>query len=117
MAITMSAGKGVAFMVGGTLMADFIAKACSSPQTAELNAGKRSPTLNKWVNMGIAEGALFIVIAASLEPPNRTAILAGGILEAVITYYQYQYAKKSGIANPGNETEDWGDSDGNQVNS
>lgn len=112
MAVGQIAGsRGIAFLVGATLMADMVAKACSSPQTAEINANKRAETLMKWVNVGLIEGAVFIVIAAVLEPDNRNAFLAGGALEGTITYYEYQYAKKSGLSNPGPSTEE-NDKDG-----
>lgn len=101
------AGDGVAFMVGAGLVAELVAKACSSPQTAELNADKRAPTLMKWVNIGLVEAVLFIAIAAYVDPPRRKAILTGGALEAGITYMQYRYAKMSGLQSDEPPTEDW----------
>ena len=54
MAVTDIAGsRGIAFLVGATLMADMIAKACSSPQTVETNAGRRASTAMKWANIGL----------------------------------------------------------------
>ena len=102
-----SAGIGVAFMVGAGLVAELVAKACSSPQTAELNAEKRAATLMKWVDIGLVEAVLFIGIAAACDKKYRSAIIAGGALEAVITYGQYVYAKQCGLANGGPTTEDW----------
>jgi hypothetical protein len=102
-----SAGFGVAFMVGAGLIAELIAKACSSPQTAYLNAEKRADSLMFWVNIGLVEGILFIGIAAACDKKYRTAILAGGVLEAVITYGEYVYAKEAGLRNGGPSTEDW----------
>jgi hypothetical protein len=102
-----SAGFGVAFMVGAGLIAELIAKACSSPQTAYLNAAKRADSLMFWVNVGLVEGILFIGIAAACDKKYRTAILVGGSLEAVITYGEYLYAKTAGLANTDTPTEDW----------
>ena len=48
------AGDGVAFLVSYEVVCAIIAKACSSPQTAELNASKRAGTLMKWVWVGVA---------------------------------------------------------------
>lgn len=100
------AGTGVAFMVGAGLVAELVAKACSSPQTAELNAHTRAPTLMKWVNIGLVEAVAFVTIAALIDPKQRVAIIAGGALEGAITYMQYKHAKASGLASaePGTES-------------
>ena len=106
MAVTDVAGsRGIAFLVGATLMADMIAKACSSPQTVETNAGRRADTAMKWATIGLVEGMVFVVVAAFLEPKNAAAFIAGGVLEAGVTYYEYQHAKESGLASdePGTE--------------
>jgi hypothetical protein len=97
---------GVALLVSAGLAAEMIAKACSSPQTAEINADKRAGTLMKWVNVGCAEAAVFIVIAAAIDKRHRVPILLGGFGEIGITYWEYLHAKKSGLANPGPGTED-----------
>lgn len=107
MAVTDLAGsRGIAFLVGATLMADMIAKACSSPQTVETNAGRRADTAMKWATIGLIEGAVFVVIASFLEPGNAGAFIAGGALEAGITYYEYQHAKVTGLASPEPGTEE-----------
>lgn len=97
---------GLAFLSGALAMADFVAKACSSPQTTEINAGSRATTLMKWVHIGIAEGALMVGIAAIISPEVAGAFIAGGTVEAVITYAQYQHAKAAGLASnePGTES-------------
>jgi len=106
MAVTDIAGsRGIAFLAGAMLMADLIAKACSSPQTVETNAGRRADTAMKWASIGVAEGAVFVVIASFLEPENAMAFISGGALEAGITYYEYQHAKASGLASPEPGTE------------
>ena len=103
----ITTGNGVAFTVSYGVVAEIIAKACSSPQTAELNAEKRSATLMKWVWIGMAESLLAIAVAAWIDPKHRTAIIAGGVLSAVVTYSEYAYALKSGLANPGQSTENY----------
>lgn len=99
-------GSGVAFLVSAGIVAEIIAKACSSPQTTELNAGTRAPTLMKWVNIGALEATAFVLIAAKLDPAHRTAILAGGALELAITYAEYLHGKNAGLASsaPGTES-------------
>lgn len=109
MALSLGSGsRSIAFLVAAGIMYEIIAKACSSPQTAEINAGVRAATLMKWVNIGTAEGLLFVGIAAYLEKDTRNAVLAGGLLAAVITYAEYIYAKRCGLANPGPPTEQYG---------
>jgi Na+-translocating ferredoxin:NAD+ oxidoreductase RnfD subunit len=103
---TTRALAGLAFLGGVQAMADIIAKACSSPQTAEINAGSRAATLMKWVNVGMLEGAALVIVAAVISPEVGFAFVAGGTAEAVITYLEYRHAKKAGLASdlPGTES-------------
>lgn len=93
-----AAGQGVAFLVSAGIVAEIIAKACSSPQTTELNADKRAPTLMKWVLIGEVEAAVFVTVAAIIDPRHRAAIIWGGITEGVITWLEYQHGKAAGLA-------------------
>lgn len=97
--------SGPAFLISATFVYTVIAKACSSPQTAEINADKRAETLMKWVNIGTIESAGIVAIAWYIDKPHRTEILLGGILAGAITYGQYVYAKWSGLKNGGPGTE------------
>jgi len=96
---------GLAFLSGALTMADIVAKACSSPQTTEINAGSRAGTLMKWVKIGLIEGGALVIIAAIISPDVGAAFISGGAVEAAITYGQYRHAKASGLANPGPSTE------------
>lgn len=98
---------GIAFLVSAGVMYEIIAAACSSPQTTELNAGKRAPTLMKWVNIGVAQGVVFVALAAYADRANSVPILAGGGLAAVLLYAQYAHAKQAGLANGGPGTESY----------
>ena len=100
-----SQGSGIAFLVSAGIVYEIIAANCSSPQTTELNAATRAPTLMKWVNIGTAEGLLFVIIAACLEGDTTAPVLLGGGMAAVITYAEYIYAKRCGLANGGTPTE------------
>ena len=82
-----------------------MAAACSSPQTTELNAGARSKTLFKWVNIGVAGSALFIGIAIAYEPEHAGPILVGGSLACGGMYAAYSHARKSGLASGAPATE------------
>lgn len=103
---TTRALAGIAFLGGVQAMADIIAKACSSPQTAEINASSRADTLMKWVHLGTLEGGVLVLVAALISPEVGFAFIAGGTAEAVITYLEYKHAKKAGLASklPGTET-------------
>jgi hypothetical protein len=98
-------GNGVAFLVSAGIVYEIIAKACSSPQTTELNASTRAGTLMKWVHIGQAEAAALLIIAAYIDKKHRAAILSGGILAMVVTEAEYLHAKKAGLSKPGVPTE------------
>jgi|SRR5215831_647265 len=91
-------GTGVAFVIGAASMAEFIAKACSSPQTVEINADKRAQTLMKWVGIGLAEGALIIGVTVFFDAKYSGALIAGAAVEGLITYAEYVHAKNAGLA-------------------
>ena len=101
----VNSGNGVAFLVSAGLVYEAIAAACSSPQTMEINAKARADTLMKWVHLGVGQAALFVIVAAWVDAKHRGAILAGGIMAAVLMYVQYMHAKSSGLRSiePGTE--------------
>lgn len=103
----VTSGKnGVAFLVAAGIVYEIIAAACSSPQTAEINANARASTLMKWVHVGSVQAAGFILIAAVMDRQHATAILCGGSLAWVIMYGCYWYALRAGLASnePGTES-------------
>lgn len=95
----------VTFMVSAGLVFEIIAAACSSPQTTELNAGARSKTLMKWVGIGLALSAEFVLIAATWLKGGWPAIF-GGALAGLQLGLLYVYAKRCGLrsAEPGTES-------------
>ena len=98
---------GIAFLVAAGIVYEIIAAACSSPQTMEINAAARAGTLMKWVNIGVAQAALFIVIAAWIDAKHRPAIIGGGLTAGVLMYGQYAHAKRAGLASGGPPTEQY----------
>lgn len=103
----LSTGSGgVAFLVSAGVMYEIIAAACSSPQTTELNAAARAGTLMKWVHLGVAQGVLFVALAAAYDRRQALPILAGGTLAAILLYWQYVHARNAGLntAAPPTET-------------
>lgn len=100
-----AAGAGVAVLVGGGIVYEIVAANCSSPQTTELNASARAETLMKYVNLGLAQSAVFIALAMALDKPHRKPILAGGLLAGAFMYALYGHAKKAGLASNAPPTE------------
>lgn len=106
----MSGGSsdGIAFIVSAGIVYEIIASCCSSPQTTEINAATRAETLMKWVNIAIVQAAGFILIAAFLDKRHSWAVLTGGVMAGALMYWQYVYARASGLASDEPETETWG---------
>ena len=102
---SVSPGFGVPFMVGAGLVYEIIAAACSSPQTAEINANSRADTLMKWVVVGMVQSAGFIAVAAMIDKGNAKPIIAGGAAAGLIMYGSYRHAMAAGLAStePGTE--------------
>lgn len=98
--------NGIAFLVSSGIVYEIIAAACSSPQTTEINASSRSATLMKWVHLGLAQAAGFVIIAAAIDRQHAGAIITGGALAAGLMYAQYRHANAAGLASsqPGTET-------------
>ena len=96
---------GVAFLISAEVVFAIIAAFCSSPQTAEINAGKRADTLMKWVWLGIGTSALFVGIAAHYTASHKKPVIVGGGLAGAILGLAYVYAKSSGLRSgqPGTE--------------
>lgn len=104
-AALISSDNAVTFMVSAGLVYEIIAAACSSPQTTEINASSRADTLMKWVKLGLAQAALFVVIAAWLDKNHWPALFGGGLAGALM-WLQYAHARNAGLRNggPGTET-------------
>ena len=104
--INLNNSDGIAFLVSAGIVYEIIAAACSSPQTTEINAASRADTLMKWVHIGLLQSALFIGVAAVIDPKHRNAIIGGGLTAGVLMYGQYVHAKQAGLASnrPGTES-------------
>jgi uncharacterized membrane protein len=105
---TASSSSGVAFLVSAGIVYEIVAAACSSPQTTEINADKRSETLFKWVYLGLGQAAAFVLVAAAIDKPHRGAIVMGGAAAGVIMYASYYHARAAGLSSnePGTEGQD-----------
>jgi hypothetical protein len=100
-----SQSDGVAFLVSAGIVYEIIAAACSSPQTCEINAGARAPTLFKWVHLGIGQAAVFVAVAAYIDRRHARPIIAGGVLAGGLMYAQYAHARKAGLSSSEPPTE------------
>lgn len=104
--INLNNSDGIAFLVSAGIVYEIIAAACSSPQTTEINASSRADTLMKWVYIGLIQSALFIGVAAYIDPKHSRAIVGGGVTAGVLMLGQYMHAKQAGLASnkPGTES-------------
>lgn len=101
-------GDALLFGVSYLGVADLFSKGTSSPQTTELNAPKRAPTLMKWVNISAVESAGLIAVLTIAAPPgHKKWPIFGGALSLAITYFQYVYAKQCGMQSMEPGTEDY----------
>lgn len=107
LALGQTAGSGIAFLVSAGIVYEIIAANCSSPQTVEINADKRAPTLMKWVHIGQVQSAAFVLIAGSMDAKHRSAIWLGGASAMIAMELLYQHGKASGLANGGPTSEDY----------
>ena len=77
----------------------------SSPQTAELNAQARAPTISKWVRITHWESIGWTIFFWWLYG-SPWAIVGGGLAWTGM-YGKYRYAISSGLKNSGPPTEDY----------
>jgi hypothetical protein len=89
--------------VSAEMVYQLVGSNMSSPQTAELNAGARAPTIQKWVTMTNAEAAAWIAFLILLD--GTLWPLVGGGLALAGMVLKYRYAIDSGLrsAAPGTE--------------
>lgn len=89
--------------IAAEMVYQLIGSNMSSPQTAELNAAARAPTISKWVNLTNMESFAWIVFLCMLDK-SYWPLLGGGIALFGM-FLKYKYAIKSGLdsAAPGTE--------------
>jgi hypothetical protein len=96
--------KALKVAIYATLTYDIISATNSSPQTSEINAKKRAPTLMKWVYIGLAQAAGFGLLGAYLDEDTWPPLL-GVTLASVVLWVQYHHAIQAGLNSPGASTE------------
>jgi hypothetical protein len=102
----VGSSRAITFMVSAGLVYEIIAAACSSPQTTELNAPERADTLMKWVLIGMAQAAVFVLIATAMDKDKWPSLLGGGLAGAMM-WTSYAHAKSAGLRNGGTPTESY----------
>lgn len=90
--------------VAAEMVYQLVGSNMSSPQTAELNASARAPTIDKWVNMTMAEAVAWIAFLSWLD--HSWWPVLGGALAAVGMWLKYRYAINCGLRSgaPGTES-------------
>lgn len=105
----MDSGAAALLAIYAALTYDIVAAINSSPQTTEINAKKRAPTLMKWVHIGLAQCAVFVGLGTWIAYKSAGvawwAPLLGGLLAGVLIYIQYVHAKNAGLASQETGTE------------
>jgi len=100
---TLPAAAAFKVAVGAEMIYQLVGSNMSSPQTAELNAGARAPTISKWVTLTNCEAAAWILFLAWLDR-SWWWVLGGGLALAGM-WAKYRYAITSGLKSgaPGTE--------------
>jgi len=100
------AGPMLVTAVTAELVYQLVGANMSSPQTAELNAEARAPTIDKWVRLTNAEAAGWILLLMILARKLWAYVLLGGLIAAVGMWLKYRYAISSGLSDgqPGTES-------------
>lgn len=96
---------GIAFLVSAGIVYEIVAACCSSPQTTEINAGRRADTLMKWVYVGLVQSAVFVGIAVCFDRKNAGPIMLGGVVAGGAMWVQYVHAKAAGLKSTQEGTE------------
>lgn len=91
--------------VAAEMVYQLVGSNMSSPQTAELNAGARAPTISKWVNLTNLEAGAWIIFLCLLDG-SLWPLLGGGIALAGMVL-KYSYAIRAGLASAEQGTENY----------
>jgi len=96
----------LAVAVSAELTWQLVGANLSSPQTAELNAAARAPTIGKWVNLTNLEAGAWIAFLSALDG-SAWPLLGGGLALGGM-FLKYRYAIRSGLDGGGQPTENYG---------
>ncbi len=99
-------GRMLTVAVSAEMVYQLVGSNMSSPQTAELNAAARAPTIRKWVNLTNLEAAAWIVFLCVLDGSLWPALGGGLALGGMVL--KYGHAISSGLKDGGVPTENYG---------
>jgi len=96
-------GRMLTVAVSAEMVYQLVGANLSSPQTNELNAASRAPTIQKWVTLTNAEAAGWVVFLCVLDGSLWPALGGGIALGGMVL--KYRHAIRSGLASaaPGTE--------------
>lgn len=98
-------GVMVKVAVSAEMVYQLVGSNMSSPQTAELNAGARAPTIKKWVNLTNAEAVAWIAFLSILDRTLWPVVGGGLALGGMVA--KYRHAIHHGLKNGGAPTENY----------
>lgn len=101
----MSGMRMLTVAVSAEMVYQLVGSNMSSPQTAELNASARAPTIKKWVNLTNVEALGWIAFLSILDGSLWPAVGGGLALAGMV--YKYKYAISSGLQNGAPATENY----------
>jgi hypothetical protein len=91
--------------VSAEMVYQLVGSNMSSPQTAELNAAARAPTIQKWVNLTNMEAVAWIAFLCLLDQSAWPALGGGLALGGMVL--KYRHAIASGTASSAPATENY----------
>lgn len=100
-----SSGRMIRVAIAAELVWQLVGCNMSSPQTAQLNAKARAPTIGKWVSLTNAEAAAWVIFLCVLDDSLWPAL--GGGLAGGTMWLKYRHAIKAGLAEGGQPTENY----------
>lgn len=89
--------------VYATLSLDLFSTLTSSPQTTEINAESRAPTLMKWVKLAVVVAFAAGLAGSSIEGNPIPFVASASV--ALLMYGLYVHAKNTGLRDGGQGTE------------
>lgn len=98
-------GRMLTVAVSAEMVYQLVGSNMSSPQTAELNAAARAPTISKWVNLTNLEAVGWIVFLSVLDGSLWPAF--GGGLALAGMYFKYKHAIAAGLSKTEQPTESY----------
>ena len=93
----------LAVAVSAEMVYQLVGSNMSSPQTAELNAKARAPTIQKWVNLTNAEALGWVVFLCLLDGSMWPALGGGLALGGMVLKYRYAITSGLGSSEPATE--------------